>query len=165
MKPTPEHSPTPEGQPLAAPAPVNETVGYEAADISVGGAQRAGLILAIVVLVSLGVVKLTFDYFTSEPPAGTPEIAAGLRSAAPEMPPAPRMQGIPGNSVPPPEQQREFQAAAAAELNGYGWVDAQHSVAHIPIEEAMKHLAAQGLPQSPVAGKAAPAAATGKKAQ
>jgi hypothetical protein len=162
MKPTPEHehAPGPEGQPLAAPAPVNDTVGYEAEDISVSAAQRAGVILVIVIIVSLVAVKLTFDYYTSEQPAGTPEIAAGMRSAAPELPPAPRMQGIPGDSVPPPEQQREFQAAAAAELNGYGWVDAQHSVAHIPIEEAMKLLAAQGMPQA-----AAPAAAAGKKAQ
>ena len=100
-------------------------------------------------------------------PAGTPEIAAGIRAAGHELPPAPRMQGIPGDTLTPPEQQREFQAAAAAELNGYGWVDAQHNVAHIPIEEAMKILTSQGLPQPAAPGgapkNAAPTVPAGKK--
>jgi hypothetical protein len=33
-----------------------------------------------------------------------------------------------------------------AHLTGYGWVDAAHSVAHIPIERAMSLIATQGLP-------------------
>jgi hypothetical protein len=58
------------------------------------------------------------------------------------------MQLIPGDSTPPPEQQRQFQAAAGAELNSYGWVDAQQSVAHIPIGDAMQLLVKNGLPQA-----------------
>ena len=165
MKPTPEHAPGSEGRPVDAAAPVNTTVAYEAQDVSVGGVERGGVILVIVILVSLAVVKWTFDLYTSEQPSGTPEIAAGMRSAGHELPPAPRMQGIPGDTLPPPEQQREFQAAAAAELNCYGWVDAQHGVAHIPIDEAMKLLAAQGLPQTASPDQHAPTVPAGKKAK
>ncbi|HXR09841.1 MAG TPA: hypothetical protein VN792_03640 [Candidatus Acidoferrales bacterium] len=163
MKPTPEDSNAAHTPPQDQSAPVNTGVAYEAKDINVGGAERAGLILVIIVIVSLAVVKLTLDYFSSEQPTGTPEIAAGMRPATPELPPAPRMQGIPGDNVPPPEQQRRFQAAAAAELNRYGWVDAQHTIARIPIEEAMKILAAQGLPQSSATQNPASAASTEKK--
>lgn len=165
MKPTPERVPGAEGSPLDADAPMNATVAYETQDANVGGVERAGLILVIVILVTLTVVAGAFHLLTSGQPAGTPEIAAGLRSAAPELPPAPRMQEIPGDTLPPPEQQRQFQALAAAELNGYGWVDAQHDVAHIPIDEAMKILAAQGLPQQAAPNNGAPATAKGKKAR
>ncbi|MGO9640811.1 MAG: hypothetical protein ACLP1Y_05855 [Candidatus Acidiferrales bacterium] len=163
MKPTPEHGEGSASEPHDAAAPVNATVSYETQDVSVGAIERAGVILAVVVLVSLAIVAGTFYLYTSVQPLGTPEIAPGMRAAGRELPPAPRMQGIPGDTLPPPEQQRQFQAAAAAELNGYGWMDAQHSVAHIPIEEAMKILAAQGLPQPAEPGKTAPAAAAGKK--
>jgi hypothetical protein len=169
MKPTPEHTPAPEGRPVDAPAPVNPSVAYEAEDVSVGAVERAGVILVIVILASLAVVGGTLYLYTRQQPAGTPEIAAGLRARGRELPPAPRMQGIPGDTLAPPEQQRQFQAAAAAELNGYGWVDAQHNVAHIPIGEAMKMLTTQGLPQPAASGgapkNAAPAAARGKKGQ
>jgi hypothetical protein len=166
MKPTPEHGHGSEGRPpLDAQAPVNANVAYETEDVKVGGVEWAGVILVLVILASLAVVKWTFDLYTSQQPTGTPEIAAGMRAGGHELPPAPRMQGIPGDRVTPPEQQREFQAAAATELNGYGWVDAQHSVAHIPIEEAMKILAAQGLPQAAAPDKTAPAVEKGKKTQ
>jgi hypothetical protein len=169
MKPTPEHTPAPEQRPLDARSPVNPSVAYESEDVSVGAVERAGVILVIVILASLAVVGGTLYLYTRQQPAGTPEIAAGLRARGRELPPAPRMQGIPGDTLTPPEQQRQFQAAAAAELNAYGWVDAQHNVAHIPIEEAMKMLTMQGLPQPAVPGRApknaAPAAATGKKGQ
>jgi hypothetical protein len=151
--------------------PVNETVAFEAQDVSVSGVERVGLGLAIVVLIVLAVAAGMFHFLTREQPVGTPEIAAGMRAGEHPLPPQPRLQGLPGDTVPPPEQQREFQAAAAAELHSYGWVDGQQSVAHIPIEDAMELLVKNGLPQTApqVVAQAKPqakpqaAAAKGKK--
>ena len=59
-----------------------------------------------------------------------------------------------GNAVPPTDavtmattqrQQRlAFEAAEVEALNSYGWVDRSAGIAHIPVEEAMALLAAQG---------------------
>jgi hypothetical protein len=149
--------------------PVNPSVAFETEDVSVGGVERAGAGMVLVVIAVLVIVAGVYHYLTRVQPVGTPEIAAGVRTSAPALPPAPRMQGLPGDSVPPPEQQREFQAAAAAELHSYGWVDAQAGIAHVPIEDAMDELVKTGWPQSaaPSAAKSKPlaAAAKGKKAQ
>jgi hypothetical protein len=149
--------------------PMHPTVAFEAQDVSVSGIERVGLGLAIVIAVVLVICAGLIHFLTRVPPLGTPEIAAGVSAAEHPLPPAPRMQGIPGDNVPPPEQQREFRAAAAAQLHSYGWVDAQQGVAHIPIEDAMDQLAKAGLPQAtpPVAAPAKPpaAAAKGKKSQ
>ena len=153
-----------------AAEPVHPNVAFETEDVSVSGVERVGLGLAIVILVVLAVAAGAFHFLTREQPLGTPEIAAGMRAGEHRLPPAPRLQGIPGDTVPPPEQRREFQAAATAELNSYGWVDGQQGVVHIPIEDAMEQLLKNGLPQTAppqVAAKAKPQAAAtkGKKGQ
>jgi hypothetical protein len=43
----------------------------------------------------------------------------------------------------PVEQRSTFEHAKSARLNSYGWVDPQHQVAHIPVEVAMRKLAAR----------------------
>jgi hypothetical protein len=149
--------------------PMHPTVAFEAQDVSVGGIERVGLGLAIVIVIVLGICAGLFHFLTHVPPLGTPEIAAGVTAVDHPLPPAPRMQGIPGDNVPPPEQQREFRADATSQLHSYGWVDEQQGVAHIPIEDAMDQLLKTGLPQAapPVAMSAKPraAAAKGKKSQ
>jgi hypothetical protein len=62
-------------------------------------------------------------------------------------PPQPQLQTDPQDDL------RVFRAREEARLDGYGWVDRSRGVAHIPIEEAMKRLAAQGIDGFP---KAAP---------
>jgi hypothetical protein len=54
-------------------------------------------------------------------------------------PPAPRLQ------VDPEEDLARLRAAAEARLESYGWVDRQKGVVHIPIEQAMRQVAAKGI--------------------
>jgi hypothetical protein len=149
--------------------PMHPAVAFEAQDVSVGGIERVGLGLAIVIVVVLVICAGLIHFLTRVPPLGTPEIAEGVTAADHPLPPAPRMQGIPGDNVPPPEQQREFRAAAAAQLRSYGWVDAQQGIAHIPIEDAMDQLLKTGLtqavPDAAASAKPQAAAAKGKKSQ
>lgn len=54
-------------------------------------------------------------------------------------------------------QRRVIEADAAARLSGYGWVDRQAGIAHIPIDRAMAILAERGWPRisQPEGGPAA----------
>lgn len=142
----PEHEPHKTTQ--RTTEPVNSTVSFETEDVHVSGVQRVGLTLAAVVIAVMFASWGVSHYLMREQPIGTPERAQGVTTGQRHLPPAPRMQLIPGDSTPPPEQQRQFQASAAAELNTYGWVDAQQSVAHIPIGDAMQLLVKNGLPQA-----------------
>lgn len=61
-------------------------------------------------------------------------------------PPAPRLQ------IDPARDLAEFRVKENRELNSYYWVDKQKGVVHIPIEQAMKKLAAQGIGGFPKGG-------------
>jgi len=54
--------------------------------------------------------------------------------------PAPRLEVIPGQGF------QAFRATQQAELNGYGWVDRDKGIVHIPIERAMELIAGSNLP-------------------
>ena len=63
--------------------------------------------------------------------------------------PSPRLQPS------PPADMRAFHAQEMRRLNGTGWVDKAQGVVHIPIEEAMRKVAADGIPGWPAANTAA----------
>jgi hypothetical protein len=62
--------------------------------------------------------------------------------ATPEapLPPEPRLQESPSREM------EQFAASQTRRLEGYGWVDKEKGVVHIPIEEAMRLTAERGLP-------------------
>ena len=55
------------------------------------------------------------------------------------MPPGPRLQ------IDPAKELAQFRAGENRRLETYYWVDKEKGVVHIPIEEVMKKLAAQGI--------------------
>jgi hypothetical protein len=57
--------------------------------------------------------------------------------------PAPRLQ------IDEPRALARHRAAEAKRLNSYGWVDRARGIAHIPIDEAMRRVARQGIPGWP----------------
>jgi hypothetical protein len=57
-----------------------------------------------------------------------------VASALPLAPPEPRLQTAPAADL------RALRAAEQAELGGYGWVDREAGVVHIPIDRAMELL-------------------------
>lgn len=64
--------------------------------------------------------------------------------------PAPRLQFDPAADL------QRFTAEELSHLNSVGWVDKSHGIVHIPIDEAMRRVAAQGIPDWPVASGAKP---------
>jgi hypothetical protein len=76
-----------------------------------------------------------------------------LAQEAGRLPPAPRLQSTPLQDL------EELRAEEEKELTSYGWVDEKAGIARIPIDEAIKIVAARGLPHaaaSPPAAAPAP---------
>ncbi len=147
--------PDPARPPLEGEPAIHADVAYELRDVEASRILIFGVALALTIVAAGGVVwwalhELSAFQARSEPPVSP------LRVGTPrQLPPEPRLQGIPGHPMPAPEELRELQDSANAALNSYGWVDQKAGIARIPIEEAMKRLAAQGLPavqQTPAGG-------------
>jgi len=73
-------------------------------------------------------------------PATTPDrrLTGRLPSA-----PAPQLQSDPAR------QMQDFLAQERARLNSTGWIDRQQGIAHIPIEDAMRRVAQDGIADWP----------------
>jgi hypothetical protein len=63
-------------------------------------------------------------------------------AALPEYP-TPRLQSQPSAEL------QHFAAQELSRLNSSGWVDKSQGIMHIPIEEAMHRIVAQGIPDWP----------------
>jgi hypothetical protein len=115
-------------------------VRHEARDIDARLLVRfAAALIVVMVAVTLVLVAL-FRHFSvlaarSDPPAPPlPRYEAGL--SAPE----PRLQTRPAQDL------ARLRAEEGAALNGYGWVDEQAGILHIPIGRAMELTVERGLP-------------------
>ncbi|MEK0083956.1 hypothetical protein [Benzoatithermus flavus] len=97
-------------------------------------------VLALIVLIGAGLwllaTRLQRWHAAGQPPA-TPIETATI------APPPPRLQVSPASDL------AAFRAHEEAELHRLGWVDRQAGRARIPIEDAMRLLAAHGWPQTP----------------
>jgi hypothetical protein len=90
------------------------------------------------------VTKPLFDLLAEHDTATQPpaDYVAKIDRAALE-PPGPRLQ------VRPQIDLATFRARENAILTTYAWVDKEHGIARIPVEEAMRLVAEQGLPDFP----------------
>lgn len=125
----------------------NPEVSYDRTDMSARAIVGFLIFLAIagviMHLVLWGLYKnFAKGYMASSPTAGP--IASSTR----QLP-----QGDPVRTFPPPRLQpdpvadlNKFRVSEEEILNSYGWVDQNAGVARIPIDQAMKAVAQQGLP-------------------
>ena len=134
----------------------NPDVSYEKADVQATtiywylGALAISVILSYVVCVYVLrlTTKIAVEYDT--PP---PVIRQEMGSAYEDMPPEPRLQGVPGHSNDPQTDLR-LKIVADTEANQkYGWIDQNAGIAQIPVQDAMKIIAEKGLPGAPPAEK------------
>jgi len=134
----------------------NPDVSYEKADVQATtiywylGALAIAVILSYVVCVYVLrlTTKMAVEYDT--PP---PVIRQEMGSAYQDMPPEPRLQGVPGHSNDPQTDLR-LKIEADTEANQkYGWIDQNAGIAQIPVQDAMKIIAEKGLPGASPAEK------------
>jgi hypothetical protein len=134
----------------------NPDVSYEKADVQATtiywylGALAISVILSYVVCVYVLrlTTKIAVQYDT--PP---PVIRQEMGSAFEDMPPEPRLQGVPGHSNDPQTDLRLKTEADTEANQKYGWIDQNAGIAQIPVQDAMKIIAEKGLPGAPPAEK------------
>lgn len=113
---------------------------YEPADVTFRFLLcGAGVVLGTILLCTFGVMVL---YPTAMQDRR-------LTTALPVYPP-PRLQADPAADL------QRFTAQELSRLNSAGWVDKTRGIGHIPINEAMRSIAAQGIPDWPVASGGEP---------
>jgi hypothetical protein len=120
-------------RPSHSPDVEDRSAGYEVADLPARGIAYALLGLFGLIALSLAVVAGLLAVLEM-PPRVMP-----FATVAPEPPP-PRLE------VAPAVHHAALEEAAAARLNGYGWVDRDRGWARIPIERAMSIIAEHGWP-------------------
>ena len=127
--------------------PVNKDVTYEGRDINVGTVAKQLIYLGITIVVALAICVPILNYLTGiSKENDTPmapvraEMSQSARDAM-ELPPEPRLQGVPGHENDPQQDLRDKIAADTAANESIGWVDKANGVAKIPVSEAMKIIA------------------------
>ncbi len=136
----------------AGAEPVNADVSFEKNDVEpktiyiylIGLAVAVVLSYAVCIFVLRATTRVAVDYDTPPPP-----VRQEMGSAFSDMPPEPRLQGVPGHGEDAQSDLREKVLSDAEENEKTGWVDQSVGIAQIPVKDAMKIIAEKGLPGAP----------------
>jgi hypothetical protein len=143
---------------MAQQAKNSSPIDYERRDIDGESVVQIGIVVAVVTVVAAVLVLFLFNRLAEQARRADPPNPPLARHEQGRQAPEPRLQEAPFKDIATLHQEER------AILQGYGWVDERAGVARIPVEEAMKIVAEQGLPRwSPApAASPTPAAAPGK---
>jgi hypothetical protein len=133
----------------------NPEVAHEHSDIDVATVLKFAGGLFVTVVVCAVIVWGVFRLFQREASARDPQISPVARPEG-QLPPGPRLETNEHSAL------AKFRAEEEKAIDGYGWVNQQGGVTHIPIAEAKKLLVQRGLPTrssaaDPLEGTHAPA--------
>jgi hypothetical protein len=106
----------------------NPDIAFERSDWPIG--TIALVIAAVLAVLVIAPLVLLWAY-----PQAVSDVGRGLAAE----PPAPRLQ------VDPERDLARFRAEKERQLNTYYWVDKAKGVVHIPIAQAMRNVARQGI--------------------
>lgn len=125
-------------------------VKYENRDLGARGIIAFLIVLIVGTAVLCAVVYGYYDYDKKHLAEESPRNAAATLSNTPAVQPNPTMR-FPKPTLQPDDVVDMYQLHANEDqiLNTYGWVDQKSNIARIPVEEAMKAIAQQGLPTRP----------------
>lgn len=124
-----------------AGAALNDSVDYERKDVNARAIFWIGVVMFVAAVLIHTVVWWLFDAFDRrEAHKGRPP--ATLVQTQRPAPPEPRLQ------TDAPSDLNALRATEQDELEGYGWVDQQKGIVHIPVEQAMTLLVERGLPKT-----------------
>ncbi len=132
--------------------PRHDTVSFETRDVKVRTIYWYLVVLTISVAASFLVCVYILRYtgrFVARSDAPMMPARAAMGRDYHTMPPEPRLQGVPGHDTDPQQDRRDKTQADNDANERYGWMDQQSGVAHIPVKEAMKIIAARGLNAAP----------------
>jgi len=130
----------------------NEDVAHEHSDINVRAVIMSAVIITAVVIASHILIYFTFGFLERGAAGRDPEVSPLAPSAA-VMPPSTAGSPFLTETAPgvqlltnEPMALERHRAMESERLQGYGWVDQNAGVAHIPIDEAKRLILERGLP-------------------
>lgn len=131
--------------------PIHADVEFESRDVRTSNIYWYLIVLAIAVVVTYGIsiyVLRGTVHVATQSDTPPPPVRGELGSGYQELPPEPRLQGIPGHPQDPQLDRREKLEADRHALEKSGWIDQSAGIAQIPIEDAMRIIAEKGLPNA-----------------
>ncbi len=129
------------GEPTVPPSTEAQKAGHETLDLSGWTLTKLTAGLGAVVAVVIGAMVLLHGYVVRGIEAS--DTGLTVEQTTPVVPPLPHLQATPVQSL------EALQAREQAQLEGYGWTDAGHTRARIPIDRAMKLIVGQKLDTAP----------------
>jgi hypothetical protein len=136
----------------AGQEPRNADVAFEPRDVSArtiyGYLFALGLAVVVALLICIYILRFTSNFAASTetpPPPSREALGKDFR----ELPPEPRLQGVPGHEADPQaDLRRKIQEDSQAN-DKLEWIDKSSGVAQIPVKDAMKIIAEKGLTAAP----------------
>jgi hypothetical protein len=119
--------------------PVDASAGWEKRDVNIKGLFMFAFWMAVVLLVTLVGMRLTFDFYKKVEPMGA-TMSPMVKTTDRMLPPSPRLQPLPHQEL------QDYCAAQQHDVNSYAWVDQPGGVVRIPVDRAMELILAKGLP-------------------
>ncbi len=129
------------GEPTVPPSKEAEKAGHETVDLSGWTLTVLTAGLGATVAVVIGAMVLLHGYVVRGVEANDTRLT--VEQTTPLVPPLPHVQATPVQAL------DALQAREQSLLEGYGWVDAEHTRARIPIDRAMKLIVGQQLDAAP----------------
>lgn len=118
-----------------------DPIDYERTDVDTESVIHVGVVIGVVTILAAVLVLFLFNFLAERAREAEPPNPPLARHEQGRQPPEPRLQEAPFKDI------AALRAEEAALLDGYGWVDEPAGIARIPIEEAMRVVAANGLPR------------------
>lgn len=132
--------------------PRNTDVSFEERDVNArtiyGYLFALGLAVVAALLICTYILRFTLNYADSTdtpPPPSREALGKDFR----ELPPEPRLQGVPGHETDPQADLRKKIEADTEANEKLEWVDKSSGIAQIPVKDAMKIIAEKGLAAAP----------------
>jgi hypothetical protein len=131
----------------------NPDITHEVSDVNTRGILWFVLFLAGLIVIALFLLRGMFNVFESWAVAEEGEKPVMARTEKERLPPEPRLQAAPGyevegQSLQLKEPQAEWKVVRRKwdeELKSYGVVDPDQKIGRIPIDEAIKQVAREGV--------------------
>ncbi len=124
----------------------NPSVAFETGEEDVKAVSSFGIGLALGIVVVAFAMWGLFEWFYAREDMANKPMAPVVLSENPQLPPEPRLQAVPKLDL------KALRESEDSVLKSSAWVDPDHGIARIPIADAIKILAAKGLPSKPSAG-------------
>jgi hypothetical protein len=129
--------------------PRHTDVSFEQRDIKAstiyGYLLAMGVAVVASMLICVYILRFTLNFAASSDPPPPPSREAHQR----ELPPEPRLQGVPGHQTDPQADLRQKNREDSEANEKLEWIDRSNGIVQIPVKDAMKIVAEKGLSPAP----------------